>query len=231
MSTIWFAGDPHGGTIFLRDALKYCKRPDAIILLGDNMFSEPIRSKLQADLGDVPPIWLIHGNHDTDSAAYFEQAFGPNNIHGRVVEVAGVRIAGLGGVFRGAIWMPPDPPKYHSYEQWHGLWSMAVPPRQRTAPEAFVAGKARKHKSSIFLADIERLSGLRADVLVTHEAPSCHPNGFAVIDDLARRLGVKAVFHGHHHMNMNYREKLAGGVAFGVGARSICDLAGNRIWF
>ncbi len=226
--TIWFCGDPHGGTTFLRDALRFCKRPDGIILLGDNMYSEPILPKLQADVQDVPPIWLIHGNHDTDAAAFFQQILGERNIHGKVIDVAGVRIAGLGGVFRGEIWMPPDPPKYHSYEEWHDQWEMAVPPRQRMSREAFLAGKERRHKSSIFLADIERFSGLRADVLVTHEAPSCHPNGFAVIDDLARRLGVKAIFHGHHHKHT--LASLACGIVYGVADRAIVDLAGNRIW-
>ncbi|NDP63072.1 MAG: hypothetical protein GZ092_10600 [Polaromonas sp.] len=43
------------------------------------------------------------------------------------------------------------------------------------------------------------LSKLRADILVTHEAPSCHPHGFAALDALARSLRVVRSFHGHHH--------------------------------
>ena len=34
------------------------------------------------------------------------------NLHNRVVEIQGQRIAGLGGVFRGQIWMPPNKPMY-----------------------------------------------------------------------------------------------------------------------
>lgn len=227
--TIWFAGDPHGGTIFLRDALRFCRRPEAIILLGDNMFAEPILPKLQADLVDVPPIWLIHGNHDSE-ASYIAQSFGSDSIHCKVLEVpgTGLRIAGLGGVFRGEIWYPPDPPRYHSYEEWHGQWSKTVPPRQRMAPEAFLARKAMKHRSSIFPSETERVAGLRADVLVTHEAPSCHPHGFKVIDDLAVRLGVKWIFHGHHH---RYYQAQASGInVVGVGDRMVVDLDGRMIW-
>ena len=40
---------------------------------------------------------------------------------------------------------------------------------------------------------------LRADVLVCHETPSCHRNGFGAIDDLARDMRVQMVVHGHHH--------------------------------
>jgi len=34
---------------------------------------------------------------------------------------------------------------------------------------------------------------------VTHEAPSCHRHGYAVIDDLAAAGGAKLIVHGHHH--------------------------------
>ena len=43
------------------------------------------------------------------------------------------------------------------------------------------------------------LSKLRADILVTHEAPSCHPHGFAALDELVRSMRVVRSFHGHHH--------------------------------
>ena len=230
MSTIWFCGDPHGGVIFLRDALRYCRRPDAIILLGDNMFSEPILPRLQADLGDVPPIWLIHGNHDTDSAAYFQNSFGANNIHGKVIDVGGVKIAGLGGVFRGEIWMPPDPPKFHSYEEWYGQWSASVPPMRNMTPSEFLAWKRpRRHRSTIFPADIEMFEGMQADILVCHEAPSCHEHGFAIIDDLARRLGASRILNGHHHVYR--RASISSGIeAISVADRAIVDLDGNRIW-
>lgn len=227
--TIWFAGDPHGGTIFLRDALRFCRRPDGIILLGDNMFIEPIAPRLPPQSVDIPIRW-IHGNHDTDSEDYAVQAFGKGNIHGRVIHIGGVRIAGLGGVFRGEIWSPPDPPRYRSYDDWHGQWSMDVPPRHRMSPSEFLAHKRpRRHRSTIFPADFEMLAGQQADVLVTHEAPSCHQYGFAVIDELAGKMEVKAIVHGHHHKHC--RAELPGGIAVtGVADRMIVDSDGNVVW-
>ena len=47
--------------------------------------------------------------------------------------------------------------------------------------------------------DVAALSKLRVDILVTHEAPSCHPHGFAALDELARFMRVVRSFHGHHH--------------------------------
>lgn len=42
---------------------------------------------------------------------------------------------------------------------------------------------------------------MRADVLVTHGAPSCHELGFAEIDHVADALGVRLIVHGHHHQD------------------------------
>lgn len=55
-------------------------------------------------------MWWIPGNHDTDQVHHYDNVFGStlddHNLHGRVVDIAGVRIAGLGGVFREKIWNP-----------------------------------------------------------------------------------------------------------------------------
>jgi hypothetical protein len=100
-------------------------------------------------------------------------------------EIDGLRIAGLGGIFRGQVWAPP------------GEWL-------HERPEDFAArcgkgnlwrgGLPRKHRSSIFPADYFGLVGQRADILVTHEAPSSHPHGFDAIDELGRSLGVSKAF-------------------------------------
>ena len=66
-------------------------------------------------------------------------------------------------------------------------------------------GVPRKHRDTIFYEDHETLGQLRADILVTHEAPSCHPNGFVAIDELARRMGVRLIVHGHHHVSYEGR--------------------------
>jgi hypothetical protein len=82
------------------------------------------------------------------------------------------------------------------------------------------------HLSSIFPADFLRMASLQTDVLVTHEAPSCHPYGHAGIDHLARSMGAKLVIHGHHHDSLDYsgdRERM-GFACVGVGFRGITEL-------
>nr|WP_230411588.1 metallophosphoesterase [Collimonas humicola] len=179
-----------------------------------------------AEILDLTDIWWIHGNHDTDSDADYDHLFcstlADRNLHGRVVEIAGVRIAGLGGIFRGQVWTPPSQFAFETPEDFAArcgkgnLWRGGLP---------------RKHRSSIFPCDYFRLAGERADILVTHEAPSCHPHGFAQIDELARSLGVRATFHGHHHDRLDYssqHERLEFDV-YGVGFCGITDEDGRVI--
>ena len=55
------------------------------------------------------------------------------------------------------------------------------------------------------LPDIEAIENEQADILICHEAPKPHPMGFRVINQLAEKLGVRHVFHGHHHDNVEYK--------------------------
>ncbi len=114
--------------------------------------------------------------------------------------IAGARIAGLGGVFRGKIWSPPVPPKVDSYADW----MRSTKPRHGETNLVHET-QARTHHSTIFWDVYSRLWDQKADVLVTHEAPSVHPHGVAAIDDLAKAMGVQATFHGHHHDSLDYR--------------------------
>jgi hypothetical protein len=85
------------------------------------------------------------------------------NLHGRVAVVDGVRIAGLGGVFRGQVWTPPADWLYESAKEFTARCGRSNRWRD---------GLPRKHRSSIFPEDYFRLVSQRADILVTHEAPS-----------------------------------------------------------
>lgn len=71
------------------------------------------------------------------------------NLHGRVVEIAGVRIAGLGGIFQGEIWDPAQAPQYDSYQAYcareYGRH------RRRGAVQSILQGRALRH--------LHRLSG------------------------------------------------------------------------
>jgi predicted phosphodiesterase len=232
MGRIFFAGDTHGNFDHIIQVVQEC-RPAAVVFLGDLQPQQPLEQELQAIL-DLTEIWWIYGNHDTDSDAdhdnLFQSALADRNLHGRVVEIAGVRIAGLGGIFRGQVWMPGDTIIFDNIAE-----------NDRMTPEAYTArcgkgnrwrgGLPRKHRSSIFSADYARLVGERADILVTHEAPSSHPHGFDAIDELARSLGATKAFHGHHHDRLDYaahRERL-GFEAFGVGFCGITDQDGRVI--
>jgi len=202
---ILFFGDPHGCLDFVIDAVGR-HAPDAIILLGDIQPRRPLERELEAILGRTG-VWFIHGNHDTDTDLDFDNLFGSEladrNLHGRVQEIAGYRVAGLGGVFRQKIWDPAQPPSSAPFRSRDDLLKHARRGRA-TAHDGWRGGYARKHHSSIFPDEIDALSLQSADILVTHEAPSAHPRGFQVLDDLAIALGARLLVHGHHHKTIDY---------------------------
>lgn len=221
---IYFIGDTHGRFEHVLKAVTQ-SRPKAIVFLGDLQASRPLEVELAPILG-LTEVWFIHGNHDTDSDADYDHLFGSTladrNLHGRVVDVEGLRIAGLGGVFRGQVWTPPAPWSYES----PGKMAARCNPNYR-----WRRGMPRKHHSSIFPEAYFGLVDQRAEVLVTHEAPSAHPYGFEAIDELARSLRVTKAFHGHHHDCLDYsgdKDRL-GFEAFGVGLRGIMESNGRVI--
>lgn len=241
---VWLCGDVHGNIRGLGRALaNAASRPKAVILVGDLGPPEPVGSWLAPVRGLGIETWFIHGNHETDSNAVFLNMFhspgSEQNLNGRVVDIGGLRFAGLGGVFREEIWYPPQTPRFSNYDAYYDHWMPKTPKFQRHAlPElAALVGKPvfnermRKHYSSIFPDVYHHLADQSADVLIVHEAPSCHPNGFAAIDLLAQTMGVRWVVHGHHHDALDYRShrQALGFETIGVGLRGITTLAGEKI--
>lgn len=218
-------GDPHGEFAYINETVEKWK-PSAIILLGDMEAARPLDEELTPAM-DSTEVWWIPGNHDTDSqrsyANLFESKLADRNLHGRVVEISGLRVAGLGGVFRGEVWTPPNAPQFQSFA------ALEKASRNRPIAKHERTQRALKHTSTIFPETVERLARLRAEVLVTHEAPSCHPHGFKTIDELARSMRVQHVFHGHHHDHRNYESAwpALGFKAFGVGLRDVVDGCGG----
>jgi Icc-related predicted phosphoesterase len=217
MAKFIFAGDPHGDFSHMLPAVE-AFAPDALILLGDQQAQQPLHVELAAVMA-LTQVWWIPGNHDTDSPADHDNLWGSEpladrNLHGRVVEIAGVRIAGLGGVFRGQIWMPDAEPSYTSQPEYLAKAGKG---------NRWQGGMPLKHRSTIFPAEVDRLARQRADILVTHEAPGCHHHGFAALSELARSMRVKTAFHGHHHEALDYPTSLAelGFQARGVGFRQL----------
>lgn len=219
-------GDPHGDFARVIAAVERL-RPKAIVLLGDIQARQPLHIELQPILA-LTEVWFIHGNHDTDSDADYDNLWGSeladHNLHGRIVEIAGYKVAGLGGIFRGKIWDPRRPIDEAACVSADALR------RSTRREERWRDGIARRHRSTIFPDDFQQLlrSG-PANILVTHEAPAVHPHGWQAIDELAETLGVQLVVHGHHHQNIDY---LADGMqnaaapfrAFGV------DMGSHLAW-
>lgn len=194
---LMFFGDPHGDfRVPIRAVQRYA--PEAIVLLGDLQATRPLQVEL-APILDLTEVWFIHGNHDTDSESDYDNLFGSElahrNLHGRVADIGGLRVAGLGGVFREAIWAPPLEPNFLSV----AARLRVIRPRER-----WRGGLPLRHRSSIFPDEYERLTRQRADVLVTHEAPGGHKHGWKVLDDLAGALGAQVLVHGHLHARINY---------------------------
>jgi hypothetical protein len=108
---LMFFGDPHGDLDSVIAAVEHF-RPEAIVLLGDIQARRPLHIELAPILG-LTEVWFIHGNHDTDTVEDFDNLFGSQiatrNLHGRIVEIAGFKVAGLGGIFRSKIWDPRRP--------------------------------------------------------------------------------------------------------------------------
>lgn len=220
MRKIFFCGDPHGEFEHILSAIEEY-HPQAVVILGDLAPHRPL-NEIFAHVGDTPIYW-IPGNHDTDTDLIYDRIwrsrYSKLNLHGKVFDIQSVRVAGLGGVFRGQIWMPPMAPNFSTPSQFiqkvgrGGMWRGGLP---------------RRHRSTIFESMIDRLGELSAEVLVTHEAPACHPKGFAIIDELAKKMHVKYIFHAHQHQSCFYGE--VNGVKIrGIGLRGIVDLEGNVI--
>ena len=230
-------GDNHGEFRYICEVVK-CLRPAAIVLLGDLTPERPLHEELAPAL-EHTLVRFLPGNHDTDTPDYYTNVFHSRlahcNLHGKVETIAGVRIAGLGGVFRSSIWQPPQIPTFASHAAFveqlrHKMRKPKVHRNPETAEE-ILQGQARKHASTIFPDAYRRLEEEKADVLLTHEAPSAHPYGVAALDQLARRMGVRQSFHGHHHDALDYRPRWAslGFELYGVGFQGITAIDGRVV--
>ena len=209
--------------------------PEAAVLLGDMQCDRPLDA-LTAPLRAAGLVlhWIF-GNHDADGgpemwANLTDPARNPATaagaLHGRVAEIGGLRIAGLGGTFRPRIWDPPEPPRLHGRAalaaDLRGLGAH-WPEDHRAALAASLGGLA------IWPEDVARLADQRADILVTHEAPSAHPAGKAPLEALARAMGARLIVHGHHHTT--YRARAADGLeAQGVASAAGVAQDGVVLW-
>jgi predicted phosphodiesterase len=208
---ILIAGDPHSN---FSPILRACSahEPGTLILLGDCELRVPLRLMLASLFAEGWDVRWILGNKDAETEAVFDNLvtdYPAGDIGGRVIDVGGLRIAGLPGVFKPRIWYPRvdepggriEPASFNTRREFldslkpHEYWRSTLP---------------LWHRDSIFPEDFSSLAQHRFDVLVTHEAPSCHRHGFAVIDQLAEVAAARLIVHGHHHES--YTAKLANGI-------------------
>ncbi len=234
--TIVFIGDIHQQWQFIERGLASLDPlPLAAILLGDLQCDRPL-DQLAAPLLDrgIAVHWIF-GNHDNDGgpemwANLVEPQRNPRTtlgaLHGKVVEIAGVRIAGLGGTFRPRIWEPPEPPRVHHRAQLPEDLAALGPnwPSEHIAALTHSLGA-----TAIWPEDYDALAAQRTDILVTHEAPRSHPAGNAALDALARAMGASLIVHGHHHIS--YRAVAPDGLrAMGVAAAWGANIDGQSLW-
>ncbi|MDY0748730.1 metallophosphoesterase [Paucibacter sp. R3-3] len=230
---VLFAGDPHGDFEPVIRAAEITQA-SAVILLGDLEPRRPLHQELTPLLVKGIPVWFIHGNHDSDSddiwRRVWDDELADRNIDGRVIELPdGRRLAGLGGVFRGSVWFPKsselagDRPKFPTRQE-----HARATPRQ----DRWRGGTHRRHWGTIYPEAIDRLATQSADILVLHEAPSYHPCGFVVLDELARGMKAKVVVHGHHHDALDSSSVWVqqGFRSYGVGLRGVSGLWPDGRW-
>lgn len=200
-----FAGDPHRN---FAPILRACAAspPGTLVLLGDCDCHAPLPELLSPAIAVGWRVYWILGNRDTDTVGSFDnlvRGHPDGDIGGRVVEVAGLRIAGLPGVFKPRVWHPLEceQPQFRTRDEFLA----ALPPS-----EHWRGGLPLWHRDTIFPEDFDRLRVQRFDILVTHEAPSSHRHGFADVDALAQDCGVQLIVHGHHHQS--YEATLPNGI-------------------
>ncbi len=210
--TLLFAGDPHRN---FSPILRACAAapPGDLVLVGDLDCPRPLTEILAPALAAGWRAHWILGNHDCETEAAYDNLMGDHPagcLDYRVAVVSGVRVAGLPGVFKPSVWHPRaepgsdriDPPRFRDRASF-----LAAQPKSRL----WRGGMPLWHRDSIFPADVEALAAQKFDILVSHEAPSCHRHGFAAIDGLAASGGARLIVHGHHHES--YSATLPNGIA------------------
>jgi predicted phosphodiesterase len=234
--TMVFVGDVHRQWQRIEQGIAECPTPPrTLILLGDLECTRPFDELVTPLLQRGIALFWIFGNHDNDGgpemwANMVDPARNPRTaegaLHARVLDIDGLRIAGLGGTFRPRIWEPPAPPRLHARADLPADLAKLGPHWRDDHRNALAHSLGA---TAIWPEDYDRLATQRADILVTHEAPSSHPAGNAALDALARAMGAHLIVHGHHHVC--YRAVAPDGLrALGVAAAWGLTADGTTLW-
>lgn len=199
MSGVIVYGDPHGDW---RPLLRACREdpPEGVVIVGDCDLAVPLRQQLAPLFEAGIRVRWIPGNHDKDSVEWHDRLFEDypeGNLHGHWCSLGGMIFAGLGGVFKERIWYPRVEDEVVMFE------SRTDYLRSLPRSDRWRGGLPLRMRDTIFPEDIDSLSKIRADVLITHEAPTTHRHGFIGVDDAARVCRARLVVHGHHHESIH----------------------------
>jgi len=225
MNSILFCGDPHGQFENIINAVK-THQPKAIIMLGDYGLENPLETMLAPIIGEVEIHWIA-GNHDFDQDIYyknlFDSALKSGDLNLKVVDINGIKIAGLAGIFKGKFWKEGEEPKFKNKQAWLN----SQPSNVKKAVKK--KGMPLHVQTAIWFDELEYMKkNIQADILVSHEAPSCHRFGFSVIDELAEAIGAKHIIHGHHHEY--YKAKInKGTLVTGVDIQGVINLDSDSL--
>lgn len=232
---IFFCGDPHGiFTPAIGAALT--RRPATLVLLGDYQLDRPLREVMAPVIEAGIRVLAIAGNHDSDRQEWwerYEDSGQVERIDGRVVSVDGpdgpVRIGGLGGTFGGNVWYPDqiEGGLKELKNGPHAITTRLVERAKIRPSERYRDGLKLRHMTRIWPEDVHEMVQMRADILITHEAPRPHRHGFQLLGELAEKMCARIHIHGHHHED--YQEKgHAGAHVVGVGLAGVYSLAERR---
>lgn len=195
MRDVLVYGDPHGEW---EPLLRACRDdpPEGVLILGDCDLDVPLRRKLSFLFDAGIKVRWIPGNHDKDDEGRHDNLFLDHpvgNLHATWCRLGGLIFAGLGGIFKERVWAPrfdEGSPSFATRREFlRGL----------PASHRWRGGLPLRMRDCIFPEDVSALSMLRADVLISHEAPSSHPYGFVGVDMAARACRARLIVHGHHH--------------------------------
>jgi len=204
-SDILFYGDPHGEW---RPLLRACAedRPQAVVILGDCDLERPLREQIAPVFAAGIRVRWIPGNHDTDTVGFHDHLWGDfpeANLHAGWAQLGELIVAGLGGIFKERVWYPRHDHAAPVFADRRAYM------RQVKPSERWRGGLPLSARDAIFPEDAAALRGIRADVLVTHEAPTSHRHGFVGLDAAAASCRARLLVHGHHHDS--YDGQLPGG--------------------
>ena len=231
-----FIGDIHQNWHHVEAGLAgLAEPPRAAILLGDIECTAPLDQLAAPLLDRGVAVYWIHGNHEHDlGPEMWQNLAAPERnprtaagaLHNRVVTIEGVRVAGLGGTFLPHVWAGDTPPRLHRREQLAADLAVTRPGLSRDQADSVMNFMTT---TAIWPEDVDQLAAQRADVLVTHDAPSSHPQGSQALDRLARAMGARLIVHGHHHVTTLARMD-DGLRALSVGAAWAVGMDGAVVW-